>query len=57
VAHLLRRCREMMGGGATGAAEFPATVKSILQADLRLRDRRDQGEIRPQKLAAACGQL
>ena len=36
VAHLLRRCREMMAMARPGAAEFPATVKSILQAALRL---------------------
>lgn len=57
VAHLLRRCREMMAVARPGAAQFPATVKGILQAALQLRDRRDQGEIRAQGWAVACGQL
>jgi transposase len=57
LAHLLRRCREMMAVARPGAAQFPATVKGILQAALQLRDRRDQGEIRAQGLAVACGQL
>jgi hypothetical protein len=47
----------MMAVAGPGAAQFPATVKGILQAALHLRDRRDQGEIRPQGLAVACGQL
>ena len=32
VAHLLRRCREMMAVARSGAAAFPRTVKGILQA-------------------------
>jgi transposase len=57
VAHLMRRCREMMAVAQPGAAQFPATVKGILQDALRLRDRRDEGEIRGQGLAIARGQL
>jgi transposase len=56
LAHLLRRCREMMAVARPGAAQFPATVKGILQTALLLRDR-DQGEIRAQGLAVACGPL
>ena len=60
VADLLRRCREMMAVAWPGAAQFPATVKGILQAAIQLRDRRDrrdQGEIRAQGLAVACGAI
>jgi len=57
VAHLLRRCREMMAVARPGAAEFPRTVKGILQHSLRLRDRRAQNEISESGLAIARDKL
>jgi transposase len=57
VAHLLRRCREMMEVARPGAAEFPRTVKEILQDSLQLRDRRDLKQIDEPELAMACDQL
>lgn len=44
-AHLLRRCEAMIEVAPTrGAAAFPATIKSMLQRALRLRDQRGRGE-------------
>jgi transposase len=57
VAHLLRRCREMLEAGTPGAAEFPRAVKEILQDSLQLRDRRDLKAIDEPQLALACEQL
>jgi transposase len=57
VAHLLRRCREMLALARPGAAAFPRTVKGILQAGLQLRDRRDQNQISEPGLAIARGKL
>jgi transposase len=57
LAHLLRRCREMIEGGGTHRAQFPGAVHAVLQSSLRLRNRRDQGPISPQGLAVARGQL
>jgi len=56
LAHLLRRCREMLEVARPGAAELPRTVKEILQASLQLRDRRDQNQISERGLAIARGQ-
>jgi transposase len=42
--HLLRRCNEMIEAATPGAARFPATIKSILQHGLLLRDQRDAGQ-------------
>jgi transposase len=41
--HLLRRCEEMIEAAAPGAARFPATIQSVLQRGLLLRDQRDAG--------------
>jgi transposase len=57
VAHLLRRCREMLEVSQPGAAALPGTVKQILQAGLKLRDRRDRNLIGKQGLAIARGRL
>ena len=57
VAHLLRRCREMLEVARPGAAEFPRTVKEILQDSLQLRDRRDLKQIDEPELVMACDQL
>lgn len=57
LAHLLRRCREMIEVAGARGAQFPGTVQTILQSALRLRDRRDQGKISPRGLPVARGQL
>jgi transposase len=57
VAHLLRRCRQMMEAEGNQAAELPDQVQAILKAGLRLRDRLKQGQISQHGLAVARGQL
>jgi transposase len=57
VAHLLRRCREMLEVARPEAAEFPRTVKEIPQDSWQLRDRRDLKQIEEPELAMACDQL
>ena len=57
LAHLLRRCREMMLVAGSGARAFPRGVQAILQRALQLRQRRDQGQISDQGVAVARGRL
>jgi len=57
LAHLLRRCREMIEVEGSGAASLPRRVQAILKAALALRDRREQGRIGERGLAVAQGQL
>ena len=57
LAHLLRRCREMREVAGSRGGQFPRAVQTLLQASLRLRDRRDQEQISPHGLAVARGQL
>lgn len=57
LAHLLRRCREMMLVAGTGARAFPRGVQAILQRALQLRQRRDQGQISDRGVAVARGRL
>ena len=57
LAHLLRRCREMVQVAGVRGAQFPRAVQTLLQSSLDLRDRRDQGQISPHGLAVARGQL
>ena len=57
LAHLLRRCRERIAVAGIPGAQFPRVVQTLLQSSLRLRDRRDQGQISPHGLAVARGQL
>lgn len=45
LTHLIRRSRELLETLSGKARRFPAEVKAILQAALRLRDRRDRREI------------
>jgi transposase len=40
LAHLLRRCREMMLVGGKRGTEFPRQIQAILQQAIQLRDRR-----------------
>lgn len=57
LAHLLRRCREMILVAGKGAAEFPRQVETILQDALQLRDGREQGQIGERGVAVARGKL
>lgn len=59
VAHLLRRCREMMQvqGGGGSAARFPRQVQNILQAALAVRQRFEQGQISERGLAVVRGRI
>jgi transposase len=57
LAHLLRRCREMREAARTGGAQFPRAVQTLLQSSLRLRDRRDRGQLSAHGLTVARGQL
>jgi transposase len=57
LAHLLRRCHEMLETATRGAVRFPRQVKAHLQHALLLRDRRDAGEIGEHGLRVAKGRL
>lgn len=57
LAHLLRRCHEMLETATRGAVRFPRQVQAHLQHALVLRDRRDAGEIGQHGLKIAKGRL
>lgn len=57
LAHLLRRCHEMLQTATRGAVRFPRQVQAHLQHALVLRDRRDAGEIGDHGLRVAKGRL
>jgi transposase len=57
LAHLLRRCHEMIGSGLAGAARFPHAVRRLLEKGLDLRDRYLSDEISTHGLAVARGRL
>lgn len=57
LAHLLRRCRELLETAKRGAVRFPRQVRALLQHALALRDRRDAGQISAHGLAVARGRL
>jgi transposase len=57
LAHLLRRCEEMLETATGGSVRFPRAVKEILQAALALRDRRDAGAISGEALNNAKDEL
>ena len=45
LAHLLRRCRELLETATRGAVIFPRKVKALLQESLQVRDLRDARKI------------
>jgi transposase len=45
LAHLLRRCKDLLETATRGAVIFPRKVKALLQEALQVRDRRDAGKI------------
>lgn len=57
VAHLLKRCRELLETATAGAVRFPRAVKSLLQRGLNVRDRFLAGEITLRGLSRLRSQL
>jgi transposase len=57
LAHLLRRCAEMLLTASRGAVRFPRQVKALLTDGLELRDRYAAGEVSAHGLAVARGRL
>jgi transposase len=57
LAHLLRRCREMILVAGKREAEFPRGIQALLQQTLQLRHRRQQKQISDHGVAVARGQL
>jgi transposase len=57
LAHLLRRCGQMMEAASRGAARFPRQVKELLADALDLRNRRHAGQLSAAGVAIACGRL
>ncbi len=57
LAHLLRRCTEMIEAATAGAVRFPRQVKELLMSALDLRDRRDAGKLSEHGLAVSLGRL
>jgi hypothetical protein len=57
VAHIVRRCEELITRGSRAAAWFPQAVLDLVQRGLALRDRGEAGTITPHGLAVATGRL
>lgn len=57
LAHLLRRCVEMIEAATAGAVRFPRQVKALLLGALALRDRHEAGEVSDHGLAVSRGRL
>jgi transposase len=57
LAHLLRRCSEMLETAQGSAVRFPRQVQDILRAALSVRDRREAAEISPHGVRVAKGRL
>jgi len=57
LAHLLRRCDELLEKAKGGAARFPLAVKEILQSALGVRDQRDARKISGEALEKAKEEL
>src|SRR5215207_4572424 len=57
LAHLLRRCDELLEQAKGGAARFPLAVKEILQSALGVRDQRDAKKISGEALEKAKEEL
>lgn len=57
VAHLLKRCRELLETARAGAVRFPRAVQSLLQRGLAVRDRFLAQEITSGGLASLRGRL
>jgi len=57
LAHLLRRCREMVQIVSPAARAFPRAVEDLLETSLELRDRYERGEVSERGLGIATGKL
>ena len=57
IAHLLRRCRDMVAVASPVAARFPLQVKALLEKGLALRDRYNQRALSLHGLWTATGRL
>jgi transposase len=57
LAHLLKRCREMMQIASPVALAFPRAVEHLLQTGLELRGRYGRGEISEHGMSTATGKL
>ena len=57
LAHLLRRCKNLLETATGGAVIFPRQVHDLLLDALNLRDRRDAAGVSPHGLAVAIGRL
>jgi transposase len=57
LAHLLRRCHELLETATRGAVCFPRTIQALLQEALDFRDRYASGQLSEHGLAAGLGRL
>lgn len=57
LAHLLRRCGELLEAATRGAVNFPRRVKALLQEGLAVRDARDAGRLSARRAAAGADDL
>ena len=57
LAHLLRRCNELLETARRGAVRFPRRIKGLLQQALELRDRHEAGLVSDHGKAVARGRL
>ena len=57
LAHLLRRCREMIADSIAGQARIPHALRRILEDALALRAERERGTIDAAQLALRVGEL
>lgn len=57
LAHLLRRCDELLDTATRGAVSFPRRVSELLQDALDLRDRHANGQLSNHGLAVCRGRL
>lgn len=57
LAHLLRRCEELLESASRGAVRFPRRISELFHQAFELRDRHDQGELSTHGLAVCRGRL
>jgi len=57
LAHLLRRCHELLETATCGAVIFPRKIKTLLQESLQTRDRRDARQITVKACVQAADRL
>jgi transposase len=57
LAHLLRRCHQLLEVAGGRAREVPCAVRALLTDALEVRDRRDAGELDAARAGAATAQL